>query len=94
MYLGIPEDHLLKVLTETAHFHAATYHYLQQYPGGIEKFKEDDPTWDITEMLGIFVDKGIIDMLHTAQIGMIKQSAKVSTIMQVLVLAFVVLAEN
>jgi len=86
----MPEDHVLKILTEIAHFHAVAYQYIQQYPGGIEKFKEDDPTWNVTSFYEVFVDKGIIDMIHTAHTGLFRQSAKVSTIMQGIGLEFVV----
>ena len=40
---GIPEDRLIKVLKEIAHFHSTTYHYIQQYPGGLEGLRKNDP---------------------------------------------------
>ena len=61
--LGIPEDHVYKVLTEIAHFHAVTYHIIQQHPGGIKKFKEDDPTWNITDFYDMFAGENMKDMI-------------------------------
>ena len=40
---GIPTKYVKPLLRELAEFHAINYHYLQQYPGGLEALLEKQP---------------------------------------------------
>ena len=51
---GLSENDVKLVLCELAHLHAASYHFLQTYPGGLDKFKSEFPdmnckVWMINE---------------------------------------------
>ena len=76
---GMQEVILMKVLNEIAHFHAATYHYLQQYPGGMEALRKKDPSvfmksfYDLTG-----TDQKMKDNIVGVHQSLFKNSSKVS----------------
>jgi hypothetical protein len=75
---GIPEERLIKVLKEIAHFHATTYHYLQQYPGGAEGLRKEDPSMFISSFFDMMGDdENMKKMMIESQSSFLKTSGKV-----------------
>jgi len=75
---GVPEDRLIKVLKEIAHFHSTTYHYLQQYPGGMEGLKKDDPDMFLSSFNDLMGDnEGMKKMMIESQSSFIKSAGKI-----------------
>jgi len=75
---GVPEDRLIKVLNEIAHFHSTTYHYLQQYPGGMEGLKKDDPDLFLPSFNDLMGDnEGMKKMMIESQSSFIKSAGKI-----------------
>ena len=65
-------------MKEIAHFHSTTYHYLQQYPGGMEGLKKDDPDMFLptfNDLMGN--DESMRKMMIDSQSSFIKTSGKV-----------------
>ena len=74
----MPEDRLIKVLKEIAHFHSTTYHYLQQYPGGMEGLKKDDPDMFLPSFNDLMGDnEDMKKMMIESQSSFIKSAGKV-----------------
>ena len=67
------------MLTEIAHFHAVTYHYLQQYPGGLEKLKAEDHSWFINNVYSLTGDEKMREEMLQKHTNVVQQCAKVST---------------
>ena len=69
---------MIKVLTEIAHFHATTYHYLQQYPGGMETLRKEEPLLFLEDFYdAVGNDPKVKEMMMGSQHSMFINSAKV-----------------
>ena len=69
---------MIKVLTEIAHFHATTYHYLQQYPGGMETLRKEEPLLFLEDFYdAVGNDPKVKEMMMGSQHSMFINCAKV-----------------
>jgi len=76
---GIPEERLVRVLKEIGHFHATTYHYIQQYPEGAEGLKKENPNLFLSSFYDIFggSDESMRKMFKDSQAGFLKNTGKI-----------------
>ena len=76
---GIPEDRLIKVLKEIAHFHSTTYHYIQEYPGAAEGLQKEYPDIFLTSFFDMCGDdENMKKMMTESQSSFGKSAGKVN----------------
>ena len=88
-FLGMPDVRLIKALKEIAHFHATTYHYIRQYPGGMEVFKEENPDMFLRSLYDIY-DENLRKTKFDTHCNFLKNAGKV-IYSELVVLVFVVI---